>query len=180
MKQVKRFFCLLLVLGLLLAFPAGCTPKRETGGVKDGRIGQTIKTYFFSFVVEEAYLCSDYAGHIPKEGMEILVARVTVTNTGNKSIPMADMDFQAQWDDESEDAFAVPITMDPATKKEIAAVSEEQLPYEYDLAPGETRSGDLVFDIPSGCSNLSVSTADTFENGTKGDSYFVFFDPDVR
>ncbi len=176
-SRFRRLSAICLVLIVLLS---ACGPKKTTGGVKDGKIGQTIETFFFSFVVEDAYLCEQYEGFTPPDGKELLVARVTVSNTDSKPVPMEDMDFQAQWNDEAEEAFAIPITMDPATKKEIPAVSEAQLPYEYDLAVGETRSGDLVFVVPAGCTGLSISTADSFRDGRKGDSYFVFFDADFR
>ena len=115
----------ILVLGALsLSLLSGCGDK--TGYAKDGfaegRLGDTMHTYFFDFTVNSAYLCDTYEGYTPiMEGYQLLVADVTVKNTNRESIPMYDTDFQVQWSDDSEDAYDVPITY------YTDAVSDQQL-----------------------------------------------------
>lgn len=56
-----------------------------------------------------------------------------------------------------------------------AALSDEQLPTMYDLAINEERSGVLVFEVPAGYQDFSISFQEIFEDNTYGDAYFVFF-----
>lgn len=149
------------------------------GGVFDGRIGETIRTYFFDFRVNDAYLCEDYHGFTPQEGNVLLVVNVDIENTRNGSIPMSDLDFQAQWNDAAEDAFAWPITSDPETFEDRGTLCDEQLPYEYAMAVGEKISGgELVYEVPAGEKDFSISTIDDFaDSEEEGDVYFVYFTP---
>lgn len=65
-------------------------------GYGEGRLGDTMQTYFFDYTVNSAYTCTEFAGTTPAEGSMFLVADVTVRNTDNRSIEMYDTDFQAQ------------------------------------------------------------------------------------
>ena len=189
MKKTLVLLCsLLLVIGLL----AGCTSgssnepepaepdsvvkEADDGGVFDGRIGETIRTYFFDFRVTEAYLCDDYHGYQPQDGNTLLVVKVDIENLMNSSIPMSDMDFQAQWNDDADDAYAWPITMDPETFEDRGTYCDAQLPYEYEMAVGEKRSGELVYEVPEGNKDFSISTYDDFADSDEdGSLYFVYF-----
>ena len=128
-----------------------------------------MHTEFFDYTVNSAYLCDDYEDHIPAEGYRLLVADVTVKNTFNESIPMFDTDFQAQWTDDSEDAYALPLTY------YMDQVSDQQLPTEYELAVDEERTGALVFEVPEGEKDFSISYLELFEDGSEGDVFFVYF-----
>lgn len=147
-------------------------------GFSEGRTGETMETYFFDFTVNSAYLTGEYAGYTPGEGNQLLVADVTVKNTYRESIEMYDMDFQLGWG-EADDAFAYPITTDMETFEELAPVGEDQLPGTYSLAVDEERSGELVYEVPAGQVDFSISYLELFDDGTEegdtGDSYFVYF-----
>ncbi len=172
----------ILVLGALsLSLLSGCGDK--TGYAKDGfaegRLGDTMHTYFFDFTVNSAYLCDTYEGYTPiMEGYQLLVADVTVKNTNRESIPMYDTDFQVQWSDDSEDAYDVPITY------YTDAVSDQQLPTEYELAVDEERTGLLVFEVPAGETDFSISYLELFDDGTEegeeGDTFFVYFTAEAQ
>ena len=69
-------------------------------------------------------------------GNKLLVAELTVKNTDRSTVTMYDTDFQIQWgDDDDDDAFDAPITY------YSDAVSDDQLPEEYDLSVNEERTG---------------------------------------
>ena len=112
------------------------------------------------------------------EGYQLLVADVTVKNTNRESIPMYDTDFQVQWSDDSEDAYDVPITY------YTDAVSYQQLPTEYELAVDEERTGLLVFEVPAGETDFSISYLELFNDGTEegeeGDTFFVYFTAEAQ
>lgn len=139
------------------------------GGYGEGRIGDTMKTYFFNYRVNSAYVCEEFAGYQPAEGKELLVADVTVKNTFNESIPMFDSDFQVQWNSEAEEDYDFPISYYGNE------VSDEQLPESYELAISEERTGLLVFEVPEGKKDFSISYLELFDDDSEGDVYFVFF-----
>ena len=189
---MKKTFALLLALLLVFSLAActsgssepaadpGSAPvikEAEDGGVFDGRIGETIRTYFYDFKVTDAYLCDDYHGFTPQDGNVLLVVKLDIENTMNSSIPMSDLDFQAQWGDDADDAFAWPITSDPETMDDRGTLCDEQLPYEYEMSVGEKISGgELVYEVPEGYKDFSISAIDDFEDDSEeGGVYFVYF-----
>ena len=173
---MKRMKIICTACALSLALLAGCGDRTgyAQNGQGEGGMGDTMHTYFFDYTVNSAYLCDSYEGYTPiLDDYDLLVAEVTVKNTGKESIVMYDTDFQVQWGDESEDAYDYPITL------YTDALSDDQLPTEYDLAGGETRTGLLVYEVPSGKTDFSISYLELFDDGTEegstGDVFFVNF-----
>ena len=141
-----------------------------SNGYAEGRIGDVMRTYFFDYTVNSAYTCEEFEGYTPAEGNKLLVAEITVKNTDRSTVTMYDTDFQIQWgDDDDDDAFDAPITY------YNDAVSDEQLPEEYDLGVNEERTGLLVFEVPEDSKDYSISYLEQFSNETEGDVFFVFF-----
>ena len=139
-------------------------------GFAEGRLGDTMKTYFFDYTVNSAYTCSEFEGYTPADGNKILVAEVTVKNTTRSTVTMYDIDFQVQWgDDDNDDAFDIPITYYGYN------VSDDQLPEEYDLGVDEERTGLLVYDVPEDTKDYSISYLEQFSDDSEGDTFFVYF-----
>lgn len=141
----------------------------SSGGYAEGRFGDTMKTYFFDYTVNSAYLCEEYNGYQPADGNCILVAEVTVKNTFNESIEMYDTDFQIQWNSDGADDYDYPITAyaDP--------VSDEQFEGTYGLGINEEATGLLVYEVPTGENDFSISYLELFDDDSEGDVYFVYF-----
>lgn len=140
------------------------------GGYSEGRFGDTMETYFFDYTVNSAYLCEEYNGYEPSDGKCILVAEVTVKNTFNESIEMYDTDFQIQWNSDDDDAYGFPITA-----YDVDPVSDEQLESTYNLGINEEVTGLLVFEVPTGEKDFSISYLELFDDESEGDVYFVYF-----
>ena len=143
-------------------------------GYAEGRLGDTMHSYFFDFTVNSAYVADTYEGYTPAEGCQVLVVDITVKNTSSSSIEMWDDDFQAQWSDSQvTEQYAWPMT------EEHEPASDSQLPDEYELGVNEERSGLLVYDVPTGEKDFSISYLELFDDGTEegeeGDMFFVFF-----
>ncbi len=139
-------------------------------GYAEGRMNDVMHTVFFDYSVNSAYLCSEYNGYVPADGYTLLVADITVKNTLNQTIEMYDTDFQIQWgDDTNEEAYGYPITTSADT------VSDEQLPSLYELAIDEERSGALVFEVPTGYTDYSISYLEIYSDDSQGDVFFVYF-----
>ena len=142
----------------------------DDDGYAEGRIGDVMRTYFFDYTVNSAYTCKEFEGYTPAEGNKLLVAEITVKNTDRSTVTMYDTDFQIQWgDDDDDDAFDAPITY------YNDAVSDDQLPEEYNLGVNEERTGLLVFEVPEDSKDYSISYLDQFSNDTEGDVFFVYF-----
>ncbi len=125
----------------------------DDDGYAEGRIGDVMRTYFFDYTVNSAYTCKEFEGYTPAEGNKLLVAELTVKNTDRSTVTMYDTDFQIQWgDDDDDDAFVAPITY------YSDAVSDDQLPEEYDLSVNEERTGLLVFEVPEDSKDYSISS----------------------
>ena len=85
---MKRVFVLVTALVMALSL-AACGGDAEAN---EGRVNDTMETYFFDFTVNSAYLTADYEGYTPAEGNVLLVASITVKNTFQESIEMYDTD----------------------------------------------------------------------------------------
>lgn len=188
---MKRMISLALTLLLALALTAcgggsgsadaggsggaGSGEVRAEDGYAEARIGDVVHSYFMDFTVNSAYTTSDYHGHTAPEGMKVLVVNMTIKNTFNETLPMYDDDFQGQWSASSEtEEFAWPIT-EAEDGSDLDTVAGEQLPGTYELAVNESRTGELVFDVPADERDFSVSHMELFDDDSEGDTFFVFF-----
>ncbi len=179
---MKRIIALLLIV-LSVATMAGCAKSNSDSGSGDnstgfaedgyarGNFNDTMHTYFFDFTIESAYVCSEFEGYTPAAGNELLVVETVVKNTFTETITMYDTDFQAQWNDDADDAFNFPVT--------DYSFSSEVLPEAYDLKVNESRTGLLVYEVPEGHDDFSVSSQEAFETDNiedaYGDVFFVYF-----
>ena len=171
----------LLVLLMIVFALSSCEGKSINGGdepqLYEGGLGEAMNTYFFDFTVNSAALTGTYGDVTLNEGT-FLVANVTVKNTADSTISMYDTDFQAQWGDEADEAYSYPITWE----YEDGLLDEmRQFPSEYELEPGESRTGELVYIVPEGRGEYSISYEEIFSSTegetVEGDVFFVFFRP---
>lgn len=144
----------------------------DENGNAEGFIGDTMHTYFFDYTVNSAYLCDEYEGYTPEDGYEILVADVTVKNTVTQSIEMYDTDFQIQWNDDADDAYDFPITL---YLDEGEVLNDQMFPGVYTLSVNQSVNGLLVFEVPAGNKDFSISYLEMFDDDTTGDVFFVYF-----
>ena len=176
-----RKACVIILCLLTVCLLAACGGKSrdvdEGPQYYEGAISDTMNTYFFDFTVNSASLTDTY-GDVTLEEDAFLVASVTVKNTTNQTITMYDTDFQAQWGDESDDAYSLPITFE---YEDGLLDAMRQLPSEYDLESGESKTGELVFIVPEGGEEYSISYLELFTGNdgeeVEGDVFFVFFKP---
>lgn len=192
---MKRFFALLIALCMVLALTACDSLPASLGGddsdssdvitaeegYASGRIGDTMRSVFFDFTVNDAYLCGEYEGYIPSEGHTLLVLDMTVYNYTTASVPMFDTDFIVQWNSEEDDAFSVPVTTarDGYPNTGVEAMGD-MLPEIYDVGINGTEQGLLVYEVAEGVTDFAVYYEEYFDDDTVGDLYVVYFTPEVR
>lgn len=200
---MKRMFALLLTLGLVLALtacdqiPGQSGNGNATGGASassdDGRIraedgfaygflGDTLRTVFFDFTVNSAYICSEFEGYTPSEGNELLVVDMTVFNYTISSWPMWDTDFQVEWGGEGNEDFALPITYARGDLYPNTGVEPwgDLFPLEFDLGIQETRDGLLVYEVPAGGKDFALYFGEYFDDESSGDLFCVYFTPEKK
>ena len=53
-------------------------------------------------------------------------------------------------------------------------------PGEYELGVNESRTGELVFDVPEDEKDFSISYLELFSDDSEGDTFFVYFTAEAR
>ncbi|MCM1024884.1 MAG: DUF4352 domain-containing protein [Roseburia sp.] len=173
-KILSLFLTAATVLSLTACGDAESVVLPNSDGYAEGKAGDTMRTCFFDYTVNSAYLSDSYGGRSADDGCELLVAEITVKNTTGSSLEMYDSDFQLQWNDSSADAFEYSLTF--YDEEDAAPLSDEMLPGIYSLARDESRTGLLVFQIPAGSGDFSISYQEIFSDESTGDTFFVYFD----
>ena len=180
MKRFAAVLLCLLVMMSLVACGGKTLPEEEDGGPHEGEIGGTMETYFFDFTVTNAYCSESYGDYVADDSKTFLVVNVTVRNTGENAITMYDTDFQARWGDEDEEEYSYPIT---AEYSDGLVDAVRQFPEQYDLDGGKSRSGELVFMVPSGRKTYTLEYLELFVDAegetVEGDLFIVSFEPDI-
>lgn len=191
---MKKLLSLTLTLLLILALAAcgggsdgssgsssaGSGEVQAENGFAEARIGDVVHSYFMDFTVNSAYTTAEYNGHTAPEGKQVLVVELTVKNTFNESLPMYDDDFQGQWTASAEtEEYAWPIT-EGEDGSDLDTVADEQLPAQYELGVNESRTGTLVFDVPADEKDFSLSHLELFDDGSEGDTFFVYFTAEAK
>ena len=185
----------LLLAGLLAAAMIGCSSKPEektpettpeptqeatpspeptqaatdpvwTDGLCEGYLGTVMPTAWFEFTVTDAKLCKEYAGYTAPEGYDILVTDVTLRNTYGQTVPMYNSDFQAQWFDDADDAYALPF---------YVVIEGQEIEDEYALGINETAKAIYACEVPEGNKDFSLSFQEYYASGDYGDLFFVYF-----
>lgn len=177
---MKRVIAIMMA-GIMLCFSmSGCsvlsavfgasgstagTIKAEDG-YAEGRIGDTLKTTFFTFRVESAQFVKEYAGYQPEEGNILVDSVVTVKNVFGEDLPMFNSDFQIQWGDGDDDfGYGVEGLEDSTI-----------MPEEYTLKRGESVEYHIVYEVPKGSTDFSISYLEIFSDQSEGDVFFVYFE----
>lgn len=136
-------------------------------GYYEGRIGDTMKNEFFEYTVLKANYINEYAGYKPAAGNVLVDTVIRVKNVFGETIPMFNMDFQIQWGDGDEDyGFGV----------EALYGEEGIMPDSYDLGRAETVEYHIVYEVPEGTNEYSISYLEVYDDDSTGDVFFVYFE----
>ncbi len=179
---MKRIAALMTVLALMLAFSAcgalsqvtdmvnelasSSNATSEGGKLIEGKPGEKVTTYFFDFTLNDAKeVDAAQVGHtLSSEDNKLIVVDVTIKNIDEESIPMYYDDFALDNNDFEDYLFPVENAGYP-----------DQLQNEFELAPSESATGKLYFEVPSKYSAFYLMTMDFFEEDIEGDTYSVRF-----
>lgn len=192
---MKKLSVLLLALAVTFG-SAGCTRKtlsdivnENNGGTENNtttgtddsyheyEVGDTVETMFFNFTVEDFLSSTDINGITPEAGKQFVGVKLNIENTFNKDITMFSSDLIMEWEPTSADDKGVE---GPHSYYDKEAIFNEEFEKEYTLAPGESKEGVLLFEIPEGITKVAITTQDIYTdkqgNEHKGDVYIVHID----
>lgn len=143
------------------------------GDYYEGSLGDVMENVFFSYRVDAAMFVESYAGYEAAEGNELIDVTVSVKNTFGEEIPMFNTDFQIQWGTEGEDDYRFGLS-------ELALADGQVMPEEFTLQAEEAVQYHMIFEVPAGYELFSLSYLEIYYDGTQGDVYFVYFEPERR
>lgn len=148
---------------------SGCGAFPAESGVTEAVLGETVSTRWFDCTVEEAEARKSYESDTASGGNKLVVVELELKNTFHEAVSMYDTDFQLYWGECGPDEWAMPL--DP--------YCEDQLPREYDLEPGKSREGLLVYEVPQEETEFTLAFLELIENGTEegeeGDLFLTRF-----
>lgn len=141
---------------LMLLSGCGAFPE-EGSGVTETLLGEPFSTRWFDCAAEEAESRKSYEGYTAASGNKLVVVELELKNTFHEAVSMYDTDFQLYWGDCGPDEWAMP----------LEPLCENQLPREYDLEPGKSREGQLVYEVPQEETEFALAFLELIENGTE-------------
>lgn len=184
MKRLASLFLAALMVCTLAACGEGglnLNPNRgnEEPSLKEGYIGDKMATYWFDFTVNSAFSCEEYEGYAPSAGNKLVVLELTLKNTFGESIDMWREDFVILWDDPDENSGVdIPLP---------AGISGDQFPDEYPLGINATKTGLLIYEVPTDFRDFAVAFQELKEDlddptgdGIEGDTHAVYFTPEEQ
>ena len=137
---------------------------RETGGYAVADMGEEMNCHFFGFTVNSAYRTAAYEGAAPADGNSFVVVEVTINNPYDEEVPMFGNDFVLFYGDADTD-YCYP----------ISSIADSQLPDEYQIEKGGSRTGELVFEVPTQSTDFSFLYQEIYEDDVWGNAYGVSF-----
>lgn len=133
-------------------------------GLAEGVLGDVMRNTFFDYTVVSAAYVDTYADYTPAEGNVLIDTVIKITNVFGDEIPMYREDFQIQWGEGEEDYG---YCIDP--------IDDTMLPVEFTMAEDEVVEYHVVYEVPQGNSEYSISYLEYFEDESEGDVFFVEF-----
>lgn len=156
----------------------------DEDGLAMGYEGDTLRTEFFDMTINDHYTCDEFDGLFPDEGNKFLAVELTLYNYTDDVQPMMDIDFEALWDMDDENAWTWPevdTAIDANGEAEYSTRSDKQLPVEYDLDIDKTVTGTLLYQVPADTEEYFIAYQEIYapEEGSDesacGDSFYVHF-----
>lgn len=132
----------------------------------------TVSTAWFDYQVTDVAAAEEYKGYRCAQEEQLVVVALTLKSTYPQAITMFDSDFQLSWPGmDQDDTRCMPVEY----------YCDQQLPAEYELAPRESRSGVLVYQVPREEDTFQFTFQEFFDDGTQegrlGEIYIMDLTP---
>ena len=129
--------------------------------------GQTAQTAFFDVTINQVTAAEEIEGYVPENSEhQFAVVNITIKNTFEDfdSIPMFCDDFELTWE-----------TLEGETTFPEYQFYDGQLPDEYSLKHGESRTGNLVFIVPKDVYTYQMKYFEMWDDNFIGNTYYINF-----
>ena len=169
---MKKHILWSLILCVCLVF-GGCAKEEEEEKVLDVSQGETLSTMFFDITVNSTKTTHELNEIITHEGYVFLIVNMTITNTTENTISMADSDFWLVVDDDEENYEVALSAYD-----DIETLIEDELEPTYEIGAGESKTGSLLFVVKEEGNKYVLKTQDIYminneEEVNEGDIYTI-------
>jgi len=169
----------LLVLALLFIALVGCEhsiafvnpaeKRRESindllSGDVIGDIGKSYTTRWFEFTVHSIDKADAHLGYKAQEDHLLYKVQVTLKSVWDDAIPMGTFDFYMDDTDFQEYIWAIP------------PLDNTMMPEEFIIQPGASVQYLMVFEVPTGTTELALLYTENNENGIDGKSFVIYID----
>lgn len=182
MKKLNKAIILtssiILLSGCALPFQSDKYPAWTTKGVlesytlSDGRsidgwmgtnIGEKISTKWYDFSVNLIEEVDSYQDFKPSDNKKLIHVSVTITNTIDKNVTIANDDFVLVWDLNKEDRAYVYPNKEFNNDNVIIKVNE-------------TKTIDLLFEIDKNAEKpMALYYYEEYSDGQKGNRYYIYY-----
>lgn len=132
---------------------------REYGKVYTFAQTDVMTTAFFQMKINSVNVVDEIEDYMLKDGYTFMMVNVSITNTFGSDITMFNGDFALLWG-EGEDDVAHPDT-------DFVDV----LPAEYNIADGETTTGNLIYIVPKNQMNFILEYCELWDDDFEGNTY---------
>ena len=183
----NKFKILVMVLfastlcGCALPFQSENYPSWTTNGVlesytlTDGRmvdgwlgtkVGNTVNSKWFDFVVNYAEVKDEYDGYKASDGKKLVHASISITNTSDKAVYLVKDDFVLVWNlDKNERSYTY----------SLDSYSNDMLSDEVSINAGETKIVHVVYEIDKNIlDTMAIYYYEQYSDGQKGNKYYVY------
>lgn len=133
------------------------TEDEKVGGVYELSPDDVMHSVFFDLKINSVDTADELEDYVANEGYIFLIVNVSITNTFTEVDPMSYADFPVLW---GEDEGCYPDS-DFSTA----------FPEEYDIAVGETVTGDLIYTVPKDKEEVIMEYYDLWADGSQGDTF---------
>lgn len=153
----KRFLSIFAITMMLLVL-AGC--QTAVNGVVTGKIGQKLQVYWFNMTVISATKVDTYGSYTAGEGNTLIDVELQLDSAFDESVTYWNGEFMIDDPANTEDYIYPLIPSEQIT-------GENLMPSEFTLAPSNSVTYHLVYEVPALSSNFSFIFAEFFDTGTE-------------
>jgi predicted small secreted protein len=129
-----------------------------------GEVGKDYRTQWFSFKVDSITKVDEYTGITALPGNELIDVVITEKNIFDESIPMGTWDFYV-------DAPSFPEYIFP-----LDPVDDTMMPLDFELAPDESATYHMVFEVPVDTTDLVLVYVEIDETESIGATFTIKID----
>lgn len=138
--------------------------KYQYGRLSVGTVGDTLVNDFFDWTVNSVKTKKKIGGVSAGKGYKFVVINMSITNTEDYAYPTGNYEFRG-----------ITGTGDENELDSENAFYEGMMADEFEISPGETVTGDVLYKVPEAQKNLIVDYEEFYGDGSIGNTFWFEF-----